>query len=146
MKGDSRVPMDPGAHTLLHQPNPRETAHGGFPGNPRPHPTSCCASLEEHRDHHCHPENHSPSVFGLQHIKVSFGLPSRWIYFCAGIFWHSCSSGTHNHTHDLSLQGNSMSPSVGAPILTTQYNDFRAHPQLFIPSPADNLLLSGAQE
>lgn len=69
-----RGPMDPGAQMLLHQPNPRpekkQIPHGGFHGNSHPHPISCCARLEEHLEHQCHPENHSPTAFDLQCMKV----------------------------------------------------------------------------
>lgn len=43
-----------------------------------------------------------------------FGLSSRCVYFCPGIFWPSCSSTTHNHTYDLSTQDNGVSPSVAS--------------------------------
>lgn len=76
VKGDLRVPTDP--HRSIGQtpgwkrssPFWSGTAHGGFPGNALARPISCCARLEEHLGHHCHPENHTLTVFGSQHIKV----------------------------------------------------------------------------
>lgn len=98
VKSDLSVPMDPGAHTLLHQPDPRleknlplwgcHSPWGGSLGTHVHHPISCCARLEEHLGHHCHPENHSPTVFGLQSIKVRIlacpagGFISVLRFFC----------------------------------------------------------------
>lgn len=147
---------DLGAHMLLHQPNPRLEKQQLLVGRHSPwgipwEPMSTSnfmlcqaggapgAPLSSWK-----PFTHN--FWPAAHERESFRLPNRWIYFCPGIFWPFCSSRTHNHTHDSSPQGNSTSPSVGVPILTTQYDAFRAHPQLFMPSPADNLLLSGAQE
>lgn len=147
---------DPGAHMLLHQPNPRLEKQQLLVGwhSPwgilwEPMSTSNCMLCQAGGAPRAPMSSRKPlthNFWPAAHKSESFGLPSRWIYFCPGIFWPSCSSRTHNHTHDLSPQGHSMSPSAGAPILTTQYHAFRAHPQLFMPSPADNLLLSGAQE
>lgn len=78
------------------------TDHRGFPENPCPHPIACCARLEEHLEHHCHPENYSPTAFGMQYIKVRvLGCPVSGFISVLGFFWPSCSSRTH-HTHDLS--------------------------------------------
>lgn len=152
VKDDLRVPIDPGAHTLLHQPNPRLEKNlplwgwhspWGIPWQPTSTSNFMLCQAGGDLGHHCHPENHSPTVFCLQHRKVGvLACPAGGFISVLGLFGPSAALG---HTTIL-MTCDSMSPSVGAPISTTQHDDFRAHPQVFIPSPADNLLLSGAQE
>lgn len=124
LSGELRGPMDPGAQMLLHQPNPRpekkQIPHGGFPGNPHPHPISCCARLEEHLEHQCHPENHSPTAFGLQCMKVRvLGCPAGGFISVLGFFGPPAVLGHTTPLMTCHCRVTTRALSVGALILTT---------------------------
>lgn len=126
------------------------TARPGSPRDPRSCPTPCCARLEEHPGHHPHPGKLLVHPFWpATHKTERFGLPSRCVYFCPRIFWPSCSSTTGKRTYDLSTQGSSISPSAASGLSSEptfkQHDHFRAHTQLFIVPPANNLQQSAAR-
>lgn len=102
VKGDSRVPMDSGAHMLLHQPNPRLEKKQPLAGwqSPwgipwKPMTTSNFLLCQAGGAHGASLSSWKPLThrfWPAAHKSESFGLPNRWIYFCPWIFWASCSS------------------------------------------------------